>query len=919
MGRYLIHFGTKRHSGRYPWGSGKDPHQRSMDFMGQYNEYKRMGMGDTAIAEAMKIPTSQLRALKTIAIAEKRAADSAQAIRLKDTGMSNVAIGREMGINESSVRALLDPVLQERSNAVFNTAKILRDTVDKKRFVDIGAGMEQQLGVTRTKLNAAVDLLREDGYQVFYDKVRQLGTDKNTSLRVLAGPNESRKEFFREHRDKVRMIDSYTEDGGLTWTGIEPVKSVNRNRILVKYDEDGGSKKDGVIELRRGVEDLSLGNSHYAQVRIAVDGTHYMKGMAMYANEIPNGYDIIYNTNKKRGTPDTKVFKPIKKTKEDDPNAPIDESNPFGAVIRQKHYIDANGKKQLSPLNIVGSPEHPGSGEEGSWMEWSRTLSSQVLSKQTSALARKQLGEALTSRQEEFDEIMSLTNPAVKKRLLETFADSCDSAAVHLKAAAMPGQASHVLLPFPSIKENEVFAPRYNDGDVVVLIRHPHGGTFEIPQLIVNNKNKEAIAVLGRTPKDAVGIHPKVAEKLSGADFDGDTVLVIPNNKGEIRTSPTLKGLENFAPRERYKEYPGMKLMTPQVKAREMGDISNLITDMTIKGAKEDELARAVRHSMVVIDAEKHKLNWKLSAEENNIAELKTKYQGGPKRGASTLVSRASSTVLVPKRKPGYKIDPKTGQKIWENANETYVKSWSYVKDPMTGKYVIDPSTGERVKKQLKNPKVLQRTQSSTKMYETEDAYTLSSGTRMETIYANHANGLKALGNKARLASVQINDTPYSPAAREVYHDEVASLRAKLNLAYRNKPYERQAQLIANKEVEARVRENPSMDDDHVKKIKGQALTAARHRVGAKKEAITITDREWEAIQAGAITKNALREILLNTDLDLLKQRSMPRNSVGLSSARVSRAKAMEKNGATTAEIAQALGVSASVVERALQ
>ena len=48
-----------------------------------------------------------------------------------------------------------------------------------------------------------------------------------------------------------------------------------------------------------------------------------------------------------------------------------------------------------------------------------------------------------------------------------------------------------------------------------------------------------------------------------------------------------------------------------------MGDVSNLITDMTIKGANNDELARAVRHSMVVIDSEKHNLDVKASARDN--------------------------------------------------------------------------------------------------------------------------------------------------------------------------------------------------------------------------------------------------------------------------------------------------------------
>lgn len=164
----------------------------------------------------------------------------------------------------------------------------------------------------------------------------------------------------------------------------------------------------------------------------------------------------------------------------------------------------------------------------------------------------------------------------------------------------------------------------FRDGEEVVLIRYPHGGTFEIPRLKVNNKVPDAKKTL-HNAQDAIGINAKVAERLSGADFDGDTVLVIPTSTAKIKTSKPLDGLKDFDPQRDYKAYPGM----PEVKGsgfnkqQQMGNVSNLITDMTIKGATPDELARAVRHSMVIIDAEKHNLNYKQSAIDNNIAELK--------------------------------------------------------------------------------------------------------------------------------------------------------------------------------------------------------------------------------------------------------------------------------------------------------
>lgn len=872
----LKHYGILRRSGRYPWGSGENPYQSLSGFLSSVHELRQKGLTEAEIARSMGITTTQLRARISMARSEKRAADVAMALRLKDKGYSNVAIGKRMGINESSVRSLLNPVLQERAEITATVAKMLKENADSKRYIDIGAGTENHLGISKTKLNTAIAMLQEQGYKVQYVKVPQVGVPGNfTSVKVLTPPDVTYSELYK-NQHKIKTIANYSEDGGRSFLGLEPIRSIDSKRIKIIYNEDGGVDKDGVIELRRGVEELSLGDKRYAQVRIGVDGTHYLKGMAIYGDNMPDGIDILYYTNKKRGTPPEKVFKKM----EDDPD------NPFGSIVRQKHYIDSEGNRQLSALNIVGSKE--GAGEEGAWNEWSRTISSQVLSKQPTALAKRQLDLAFDIKKEEFDEIMSLTNPAVKKRLLLSFADDCDAAAVHLKAAALPRQRNHVLLPVPSLKENEVYAPNYRDGEQVVLIRHPHGGKFEIPQLIVNNRHPDAKRILGNA-KDAVGINPKVAERLSGADFDGDTVLVIPNPpKVGIRTSAPLKGLKDFDPKEAYKGYEGMPIMKKESIGRYMGDISNLITDMTIKGATESEIARAVRHSMVVIDAHKHGLNYKQSYIDNGIAALKEKYQGSPRAGASTLISRASAEERIPAVKKEYKIDPKTGKKILTPTGETYV-------DKKTGKTVL-------------------RTTKTTKMAATDDAFTLSSGTPMETIYATHANKLKALANQARKEYLNTGTTPYSPTANKTYSKEVASLDAKLNVALKNAPLERQAQIIANQVVKLKKEANPGMDKDELKKIKTQALNEARNRVGAKKQQISITDREWEAIQAGAISNNKLTKILNNTDLDQIKQLATPKTKFSLTPAKKKRALSMLKTGYTYAEIADALGIPVSTV-----
>ena len=873
----LYHYGIKRRSGRYPWGSGAKKSRNASDFLSTVDVLEKDGFNEKQIAEYFGLQTKQLRAYKSNAHNEVRAAKAAMALRLKDKGYSNSEIGRRMGINESSVRSLLDPAISMRKNASTNTAEMLEKEIASKKYIDVGGGVENQIGVSRNTLDNAVEQLRAKGYTYHYLKVEQLGTGKFTSIKVLAAPDVTYKEV-KDNQSKVTSPGFYSEDLGQTVVGIKPPSSISSKRILVNYGDQGGSDKDGVIELRRGVKDLDLGAARYAQVRVAVDGTHYLKGMAMYSDDIPKGYDVIFNTNKNSSTPKMDVFKKMK----DDPE------NPFGATIRQKTYIGKDGKEHLSALNIVN--------EEGDWNTWKKTLSSQMLSKQSTALAKKQLKLAYDIKKEEFDEICSLKNPVIKKCLLDKFADNCDSSAVHLKAAGLPRQASKVILPFPEMKDSEIYAPSYRNGEKVVLIRYPHGGTFEIPELIVNNKsNKKAKGLIGNA-QDAVGINPRVAERLSGADFDGDTVLVIPVGKVKIKTSAPLKGLKNFDPKVAYPGYPGMPKPGEKGsgfdKQGKMGDISNLITDMTIKGAPADDIAAAVRHSMVVIDAEKHNLNWRQSYLDNGIANLKAKYQGASNAGASTLISRAKSDKRVPKRKDGYKVDPATGRKIFTETGETYEKN---------GKQVV-------------------RLQKSSKMYETEDAYSLSSGTAMENTYADHANKLKALANSARKTSLTTKPIPYSPEAKAKYRQEVDSLNAKLNIALKNRPLERKAQLLANERVKLVRQNNPDMDKDDIKKLKNQALTQARLQTGASKKArlVDITDREWEAIQSGAISTNKLSQIIQNSDLDILKQRSMPRESRGISDAKRARAKMLESNGYTLAEIADSLGVSTSTISKVL-
>ena len=869
-GAHLKHYGILRKSGRYPWGSGGTQSQRNRSFLDIVEKLRKEGMSEKEIADGFGLTTTQLRAAKSIARNEEKQADIATAERLKAKGYSNVAIGQKMKINESSVRALLEPGQKHRADVLETTANMLKDQVTQKKYVDIGTGTELHMGVSDTKLKTAVARLQEEGYTVHYVKVEQLGTGQQTTIKVLAAPGTKYSEVFKNRGD-IKPVTQHSEDGGLSYEGIRPPKSISSRRVAVRYAEQGGTDADGVIYVRPGLKDISLGGARYAQVRIAVDGTHYLKGMAMYKDDLPPGVDLMFNTNKKNTGNKLDAMKPMKTDKDGN----IDQENPFGASIKP------GGQRGVH--NIVN--------EEGDWERWSRTLSSQMLSKQSPRLAKTQLDMTYDRKKRELDEIMALTNPSVRQKLLDSFADDVDSSAVHLKAHHLPRQGNHVILPVHSMKETEIYAPNYRNGEKVVLIRHPHGGIFEIPELTVNNRHPEAKKLLGNAA-DAVGINPKTAEKLSGADFDGDTVLVIPNNQGKVKSSQTLEGLKNFDPQmyKLPKDSP-IKRMTARQKQIEMGVVSNLITDMTIKGANTSELARAVRHSMVVIDAEKHELNWKQSSLDNGIAQLKAKYQGGPTAGAATLISKASSEIRVPERKQGFRTDPITGRKIYTETGASFVN---------------------------KDGKVVTKTTKSKKLAETDDARSLSSGTPMEEVYAAHSNRLKSLASEARKASVRTKYTPYSPSAKKVYAEQVASLDAKLNVALRNAPLERRAQLVANTIVSQKRQANPDMDHAELKKVKSQALAAARARTGASKKRVDITDVEWDAIQAGAISTNKLNSILDNTDLDQVKQRATPKERLLMTNAKQQRALSMAAAGYTQAEIADALGVSLTTLKRSL-
>lgn len=924
----IVHYGMPRRSGRYPWGSGENPYQHSRDFISRYEELTKSGMKPKEVAAALdclndkgEVSTSVLRARIAIAKAKRYSYDYASAKSMREDGKTYQEIADRLGYpGESSIRSMLSSDPDKRSKS-FTTADTLQELVDSKGFIDVGTGVEHELHISEGKLKEAIEILKQEGYEQYIVGLRQLtNPGRETPLKLLCPPGTTYSEAYKHMKDgDIHSVVDYTinKNGDLLPDVPETPVSMSSERVKIRYSEDGGNNYDGTIQIRPGVKDLNLGASTYCQVRIGVDGTHYLKGMAFYGDpkDFPDGVDIIFNTNKSKSVEKMDVLKPMKD----------DEDNPFGALLSakgQSHYIGDDGKEHLSPINKIR--------EEGDWSKWEKGLPHQFLAKQREPLIRHQLDLAYADKRSEYDDICSLTNPVVRKHFLKEFGDQCDSDAVFMKAASLPGQQWKVLLPTTKIKDNEVFDPTRENGTKVALIRFPHAGTFEIPIVTVNNKNPDIAKQFGNA-QDAILITKKTANQLSGADFDGDAVVSIPLGNNPATQIHAIKQLVEFDPQVEYATtktvdkkgrplYLGKNGKPADILSKantqiEMGKISNLITDMTVRGAPLEDIALAEKHSMVIIDANKHKLDYKQSFADNDIARLKRDYQGryvqdinGADRyteAASTLFSRAKAEVRVPETQGNPYINPKTGAYDWTGESVGRPSK-------ITGRTYIDKKTG----------KVTPATKKVHQMDTVTDAHELSSGTVKEEIYADYANHLKALANESRKNYISTKYPRQDKQAAKEYQDEVASLKAKLQRSQLNAPRERQAQVLAGARARAKYEANPDvMTKSEYKKLESKELARARVEVGAygKASRIDVTDREWEAIQHNAISGSMLEQILDNSDPDALRARAMPRQTTELSAAKVSKMRAMQASGYTLEEIAKAIGVSASTVSKNLK
>ena len=938
-------------SGRYPHGSGKNPNQHEDNLKTLVNKMRKKGLSNLEIARALfgeRATTSTLTSELTIESLREKEANRERIRKLLEKNNGNVSEVARIVYGdpkkESSIRAMFKPETIARQERYKNTAEYLKKLLDESKsgVIDVSTSTEiylgdeedrqkpigERMGIKDATKKVAIRMLEQEGYTSTFVKIPNGGHE--TTVKVLARPELTWKEI-QQRKYEIDSVTGYSPDGGKTFEGVKPPVYLDSKRVFIRYGPEGGEDRDGTVELRRGVDDISLGGPLYAQVRIAVKGKGnekgYMKGMAFYSDDIPEGYDVVYNTNKKEGTKvftdnpnESSVFKVMKK----------DETNPFGALIKrggQPEY-EKNGKMVQGVINKTN--------EEGDWNKWSKRLASQFLSKQNLPLIEKQLDLSVLDKKAELEGIKNLTNPVIKQKLLEDFAEQTDTNASTLKAKGFRGTAFQVILPIPTLKDDEVYAPNYKNGEKVALIRYPHAGDFEIPVCTVNNKNKMGNEIITKNGQDAIGVNKHVADILSGADFDGDTALVIPmtSNNIKIKSSDPLPGLQNWDHKTIYKLPDDAPVIKNSTKQKQMGIVTNLITDMTVGGAGRSEIERAVKHSMVVIDSEKHHLDYKQSAKDNDIASLIKKYQATDKKegGASTILSRASAQVYVDQRKELTDTKKMTPEqlKAYRAGKKIYIPTG---KEKMDGKKITNPqdmtpeelakyqATGKPVWRDTGKTKVVQ--EQITQMATVDDAMDLvrNKNNKCEVLYAQYANNLKSLANEARKEARSMTFEKASPTAKETYKDEVASLDRKLRIAESNSPKERKAQALGNLIANERINNDDSVvwDYEHKQRERARALEEARIVVGAHKEPINITDAEWNAIQANAIAPTKLRRILNNTDQEAFKKRATPKEQTKVTSTQKSLILAMAKSEQyTNAEIAERLGLSPSTISKVI-
>ena len=232
----LMHYGVKRRSGRYPWGSGDNPFQHGGDFLSRVEELQSQGKSEKEIAEELKMSTTDLRMQVRVAKHERRMVLADRAKSLREEGKTLDEIAKIMGYNnDSSVRALLNENTATNKNKARQTAERLKQELAEKGALDVGTGAERELGVSSGVLQEALFILETEGYNRFGVGVPQVNNPKNRTITpIISVPDIDQRQVYQD-LSLVKSVGEYhSTDGGESWDKREYPASISSDRVKIR-------------------------------------------------------------------------------------------------------------------------------------------------------------------------------------------------------------------------------------------------------------------------------------------------------------------------------------------------------------------------------------------------------------------------------------------------------------------------------------------------------------------------------------------------------------------------------------------------------------------------------------------------------------------------------------------------------------
>ena len=239
----IAHYGVKRRSGRYPWGSGENPYQHSADFLARVESLASEGKAEKDIAKELGMTTTDLRMQVRVAKHERRALEADRARSLREDGLSLQEIANKMGYtNDSSIRSLLNENTAENKNRANVTAETIAKELETKNMIDVGAGVEKELGVTDSTLKEALFILETKGYQVYGIGLQQTTNPKQQTITTIVAKDGFDQKYAYNHTEEIASLrDYHSKDGGLSFKKTQYPASVDSKRVMIQYGDQGGS------------------------------------------------------------------------------------------------------------------------------------------------------------------------------------------------------------------------------------------------------------------------------------------------------------------------------------------------------------------------------------------------------------------------------------------------------------------------------------------------------------------------------------------------------------------------------------------------------------------------------------------------------------------------------------------------------